>query len=93
MLSIPKQKLFVSWVALGDDGKKLTESTFVLGLVKMFAENVQKIGFAGDIQSEDFAKQISNSKRAKQQLVSYLQNPNIKDEIYFNSLFDILKKK
>lgn len=92
VLSIPKQKLFVSWVALGDDGKKLTESTFVLGLVKMFAENVQKIGFAGDIQSEDFAKQISNSKRAKQQLVSYLQNPNIKDEIYFNSLFDILKK-
>lgn len=92
VLSIPKQKLFVSWVALGDDGKKLTESTFVLGLVKMFAENVQKIGFAGDIQSEGFAKQISNSKRAKQQLVSYLQNPNIKDEIYFNSLFDILKK-
>lgn len=92
VLSIPKQKLFVSWVALGDDGKKLTESTFVLGLVKMFAENVQKIGFAGEIQSEDFAKQISNSKRAKQQLVSYLQNPNIKDEIYFNSLFDILKK-
>lgn len=92
VLSIPKQKLIVSWVALGDDGKKLTESTFVLGLVKMFAENVQKIGFAGDIQSEDFAKQISNSKRAKQQLVSYLQNPNIKDEIYFNSLFDILKK-
>ena len=92
VLSIPKQKLFISWVALGDDGKKLTESTFVLGLKKMFVENVQKIGFAGEIQSEDFAKQISNKKRAKQQLVSYLQNPNIKDEIYFNSLFDILKK-
>lgn len=92
VLSIPKQKLFVSWVALGDDGKKLTESTFVLGLKKMFGEEAQKIGFAGEIQSGDFAKQISNKKRAKQQLVSYLQNPNIKDEIYFNSLFDILKK-
>lgn len=92
VLSIPKQKLFVSWVALGDDGKKLTESTFVLGLVKMFAENVQKIGFAGDIQSEDFAKQISNSKRAKRQLISYLLSPNIQSAENYNSLFYLLSK-
>lgn len=92
VLSIPKQKLFVSWVALGDDGKKLTESTFVLGLVKMFAENVQKIGFAGDIQSEDFAKQISNSKRAKRQLINYLLSPNIQSAENYNSLFYLLSK-
>lgn len=92
VLSIPKQKLFVSWVALGDDGKKLTESTFVLGLVKMFAENVQKIGFAGEIQSEDFAKQISNSKRAKRQLINYLLSPNIQSAENYNSLFYLLSK-
>lgn len=92
VLSIPKQKLFVSWVALGDDGKKLTESTFVLGLVKMFAENVQKIGFAGDIQSEDFAKQISNSKRAKRQLINYLLSSNIQSAENYNSLFYLLSK-
>ena len=92
VLSIPKQKLFVSWVALGDDGKKLTESTFVLGLVKMFAENVQKIGFAGDIQSENFAKQISNSKRAKRQLINYLLSPNIQSAENYNSLFYLLSK-
>lgn len=92
VLSIPKQKLFVSWVALGDDGKKLTESTFVLGLMKMFAENVQKIGFAGDIQSEDFAKQISNSKRAKRQLINYLLSPNIQSAENYNSLFYLLSK-
>lgn len=92
VLSIPKQKLIVSWVALGDDGKKLTESTFVLGLVKMFAENVQKIGFAGDIQSEDFAKQISNSKRAKRQLINYLLSPNIQSAENYNSLFYLLSK-
>lgn len=92
VLSIPKQKLIVSWVALGDDGKKLTESTFILGLVKMFAENVQKIGFAGDIQSEDFAKQISNSKRAKRQLINYLLSPNIQSAENYNSLFYLLSK-
>lgn len=92
VLSIPKQKLIVSWLALGDDGKKLTESTFVLGLVKMFAENVQKIGFAGDIQSGDFAKQISNSKRAKRQLINYLLSPNIQSAENYNSLFYLLSK-
>lgn len=92
VLSIPKQKLIVSWVALGDDGKKLTESTFVLGLVKMFAESVQKIGFAGEIQSEDFAKQISNSRRAKRQLINYLLSPNIQSAENYNSLFYLLSK-
>ena len=92
VLSIPKQKLIVSWVALGDDGKKLTESTFVLGLVKMFAESVQKIGFAGEIQSEDFAKQISNPRRAKRQLINYLLSPNIQSAENYNSLFYLLSK-
>lgn len=92
VLSIPKQKLFVSWVSLSDDGKKLAESTFVLGLMKMFGESAQKIGFAGDVQSDDFAKEICSAKRAREQLVAYIQNPKFSCEQQFNSLFDVLKK-
>ena len=58
----------------------------------IMTENVQKIGFAGDIQSEDFAKQISNSKRAKRQLINYLLSPNSQSAENYNSLFYVRSK-
>lgn len=92
ILSIPKQKLVVSWIALEKDGKKLVESTFVLGLLKMFGKTQQKVGFAGSV-SEDFAKTISNFSRGREKLISYLQAPKYSNEIYYNSLFSVLKKR
>lgn len=92
ILSIPKQKLVVSWVTIGEDGKKLVESTFVLGLMKLFGKTAQKIGFSEGLAGEDFAKNISNKKRGEQKLISYLQSPKYSDEKYFNSLFCVLKK-
>ncbi len=92
ILSIPKQKLVVSWVTIGEDGKKLVESTFVLGLMKLFGKSAQKIGFSGSEAGENFAKNISNKTRGKQKLISFLQSPRFSDEIYYNSLYCVLKK-
>ena len=105
VLSIPKQRLIVSWQAYDENCKARPKSIFIECLRKMLkvggkSVEISKAGFSNDYQQNpnvdqylDFAEYVCNAQNGKRALVNHVLNGTNQNVVAFNSLYEVLKKK